>query len=223
MFFCKSKNSSAEPDVFVSGERLQVVAVKYLGVLLDSRLSFKAQVKKVCNRVKFNISNFRFIRHYMSTEAANMYMHSMVLSHITYCLTTFSQANATTLKPLQSLYNQTLKILDKKSIRYHHCPILVKYKLLSWDNLTVYLNACLMYKIIRGLTSPPLSQFVSIRTAAYRLTRGAARGDCIIPFRSSAFSQSAFSITAAKEWNSIPISIRELPTYSAYRANLKNC
>ena len=64
-----------------------------------------------------------------------MYMHSMVISHITYCITSFSQANSTTLKPLQSLYKQTLKILDNKSLHYHHCPILLKYKLLSWDNL----------------------------------------------------------------------------------------
>ncbi len=38
---------SVVPDVFVSGERLQVVSeYKYHGVLIDSKLSFKAQVKK---------------------------------------------------------------------------------------------------------------------------------------------------------------------------------
>ncbi len=70
------------PDVFVSGERLQVVSeYKYLGVLIDSKLSFKAQVK---NRVRFTLSNFRFIRDYMSSDAALIYMHSMIISHITY-------------------------------------------------------------------------------------------------------------------------------------------
>ncbi len=105
MFFTKKNSPSVEPDIFVSGERLQVVSeYKYLGVLVDSKLSFKAQVKKVCNRVKFNLSNFRFIRDYMSTEAAKMYMHSMVFSHIIYCLTTWSQASNTSLKPIESLY-----------------------------------------------------------------------------------------------------------------------
>lgn len=56
-----ANSSSVEPDVFVSGERLQVVSeYKHLGVLIDSKLSFKAQVKNVGNRVKFNLSNFRF-------------------------------------------------------------------------------------------------------------------------------------------------------------------
>ena len=33
----------------------------------------------------------------MSTQAATMYMHSMIHSHMTYCLTSCSQANHTTL------------------------------------------------------------------------------------------------------------------------------
>ncbi len=47
----------------------------------------------------------------------------MIFSHITYCLTTWSQASNTSLKPILSLYKQTLKVLDKKTIHYHHCDI----------------------------------------------------------------------------------------------------
>ena len=46
MFFTKTNNSE-EAYINVSGEQLQVVnEFKYLGVLLDSNLSFKAHVKK---------------------------------------------------------------------------------------------------------------------------------------------------------------------------------
>ncbi len=56
MFFSKSNSIIKEPDVYVSGERLQVVPqYKYLGILIDSKLTFKAQVKKVCKQVKFNL------------------------------------------------------------------------------------------------------------------------------------------------------------------------
>ncbi len=66
MFIAKTKNLSVVPDVFASGERLQVVSeYKYLGVLIDSKLSFMAQVKKVYNRVRFSLSNFRFICDYI--------------------------------------------------------------------------------------------------------------------------------------------------------------
>ncbi len=92
-----------------------------------------------------------------------MYMNSMIISHITYCLTTWSQASITTLKPLESLYKQSLKTLDKKSVQFHHCSILKKYNLLSWDNLMKYVHICLLFKTMHSLSSP-LKQFVNIRT-----------------------------------------------------------
>ncbi len=157
MFFTKyNTNFSVEPDVFVSGERLQIVSeYKYLGVLIDSKLSFKSHVKRVCNRIKFNLNNFRYIRHQMSTQAAKMYTYSMIFSHIIYCLPIWSLASVTSLKPLQSLYKRTVKILDKKPSIFHHCPILQKYRLLSWENMVKYSNLCLVYKIIfRCLLAP---------------------------------------------------------------------
>lgn len=223
MFFTKSnKNFSVEPNIFVSGERLQIMSeYKYLGVLIDSKLSFTSHVKRVCNRIKFNLMNFRHIRHQMSTQAAKMYMHSMILSHITYCLPIWSQAGVTSLNPLQSLYKQTVKILDKKPIISHHCPILQKHRLLSWENMVKYSNLCLLYKIINGLSSPPLHQFVNIRTADHSRTRGAARGDCVIPFRKSVFGHTSFSVRAATEWNRIPLIIRNQNTYCIFKNHLK--
>src|SRR4029434_10363506 len=44
------------------------------------------------------------------------YMFSLILSHINYCLPTWSTANSTTLKPVMSLYKQAIN------------------RLLSWEN-----------------------------------------------------------------------------------------
>jgi len=59
MFFTKTACNSTESDVYVSGERLQIVPeYKYLGIYLDSNLSFKKQVKNVAKVVRFNVFNF---------------------------------------------------------------------------------------------------------------------------------------------------------------------
>ncbi len=84
-----------------------------------------------------------------------------------------------------------------------------------------YANVCLIYTIIYGLSSPPLGQLVRIRTTDYRSTRDAVRGDCIIPLRQSKFSQSAFSVKAAQEWNTIPTTIRALDTYALFKGSIE--
>ena len=47
MFFCKTNKPTCDHHIIVAGENVQVMSVsKYLGVLIDSNLSFKAHVKK---------------------------------------------------------------------------------------------------------------------------------------------------------------------------------
>ncbi|KAK0142318.1 putative RNA-directed DNA polymerase from transposon X-element [Merluccius polli] len=135
MFF--SRNSTdPDTDILIKGNSIQVVSqFKYLGITLDSNLTFQKHVKNVANKIKFNLSNFRHIRPYLTTDAAKLFMHAMIFSHITYCFTTWSQTNLTTLKPIESLYKQTLKTLDQKPNRYHHCHIVQKYNLLNFDSL----------------------------------------------------------------------------------------
>ncbi len=73
MFFTKRACKSPEPNINVSGERLQVVSdLKYLGIIIDANLSFKKQVKNVTNVIKFNLMNFRFIRDSLSMQAAKL-------------------------------------------------------------------------------------------------------------------------------------------------------
>lgn len=47
MFFSKTNLASFNPDIIVAGEKLQIVnQYKYLGLVIDSYLSFKAHIKK---------------------------------------------------------------------------------------------------------------------------------------------------------------------------------
>ena len=47
MFFSKKSSNAQPPDVFIEGEKVTAVSdFKYLGIILDSNLTFKKQVKK---------------------------------------------------------------------------------------------------------------------------------------------------------------------------------
>ncbi|KAJ0003141.1 hypothetical protein NQD34_018181 [Periophthalmus magnuspinnatus] len=94
MFFSKSANRERDPVVMVDGQALQVVQeYKYLGVTMDSQLSFKKHIKNVRNKIKFHLVNFKHIRGNLTTEASKLYLNATILPHINYCLTSWSQAN----------------------------------------------------------------------------------------------------------------------------------
>jgi len=73
--------------------------------------------------IKYNMANFRQIRQCLSFDVAKAFMHATIFSHMSYCLTCWGQAGETVIKPLKSLYKQTLQILDKPN-HFHFCRII---------------------------------------------------------------------------------------------------
>ena len=85
MFFPKKSSNAQPPDVFIEREKLTAVSYfKYLGIILDSNLTFKKHVKKVANTITFKLANFRHARPYLTTEAAKPLMQAMISSHISH-------------------------------------------------------------------------------------------------------------------------------------------
>lgn len=133
----------------------------------------------------------------------------MIIPHINYCISCWSQASETAVKPLKSLYNQAVKVLDKKTLRYHHCLVLRKYSMLNFDNLIVYANVRLVFKILNNIAPPPLKTFVQFCSEKMtRSTRSTSCNDCRLPKCSSAFAQTAFSFKGIKEWNKLPKALK---------------
>jgi len=74
MFFTKTACNSPEPDVYVSGERLQIVPeYKHLGIYLDSNL-----VKNMATVVRFYLFNLKYIRNNPTIDAAKLQLSSHI-------------------------------------------------------------------------------------------------------------------------------------------------
>ena len=75
-------------------------------------------------------------------------------------MTVWAQAALTATKRICSLYNQALKIMDKKTVGYHHCHILKKHNFLSFESFSDSCFLKLTFKCINNLAPEPLRRFV---------------------------------------------------------------
>lgn len=103
---------------------------------------------------------------------------------------------------------------------FHHCDILERHKFLSFDNCKRFKYACLVYKVLHNLAPPPLHGFFQ-RPDSGGSTRASVKGDCVIPFKRTTFGQNVLSKIGCKFWNSLPLPIRECPTFKTFKAHLK--
>ena len=104
MFFTKRQCNTVS-NVTISGQNIMIVSqFKYLGIIINSNLAFKAHIKKVYNRIKFSLANFKYISNALTFNTAKLFMDAMIMSHLSYCLTSWGQTYSSSLKPLATLY-----------------------------------------------------------------------------------------------------------------------
>ncbi len=148
------------------------------------------------------------IRPYISLKAATLYMHAMVFSHLSYCVTVWSQVSQLTIKPVRSLYKQTLNMLDKKPNRWHHCNIVQKYSLLSLENVSNLSLIKMGFKCVNNLAPEMICPLISKQSSKGILTRGATNPNCIVPKSKYKCSQSTFSVQGTLLWNSLTAELK---------------
>lgn len=79
------------------------------------------------------------VRNNLSSDAARIFMYGKILLHMSFCITCWGQAGETKGKYKTSCANKLLKCWIKKPYHFHHCRILEKCNLFSFENFTVFL------------------------------------------------------------------------------------
>ena len=145
----------------------------------------------------------------------------MIMSHFSYCVTVWGQANHSAISGLISLHKQALKVLDRKPMRWQHCKILEKYNLLSFENFLNFSFLKFVFKCMMGLAPDIVSGLVQRNQSRGMTTRGAANGDCRTVLCKSAFGQSAFTVKGPQIWNTLPAQLKQLTDLNEFNWKTK--
>lgn len=88
----------------------------------------------------------------------------------------------------------------------------------QWCGQTLFSNLRLISKILNGLSPPQLRDFVYTRSpssvCSARLS--SVRG-CNIPLHRTIFGQSAFTLKASIQWNTLPDDVRSCSSLSTFK------
>lgn len=96
----------------------QVSCVKYLGILIDEKISWRCQIEALTNRVKKLSHIFKKLQPIADLELMRIVYLSLCQTIINYCIGVWGAANKTCLLKLERAQRSILKIAYKKPWRY---------------------------------------------------------------------------------------------------------
>ena len=195
--------------------------VKYLGVKLDSTLTMKDHISSVCRACFLELRRIASIRQYLSREAVTKLVSASILSRIDYCNATFSGITDEQLSRLQRIQNAAARLILRKRKRDHVTPMLRELHWLPVEARVQYKVAVLAYRHFVGSLAPCLSVTLTTRNFARSLRSSSEKQLVLRKFNLQTAGGRAFSMTAPRIWNKLPVSLRHSPSLGTFKSHLK--
>ena len=152
-FMCFSARNKYRPGISlqIDGEVIaEVNKSKFLGVVIDNKLSWKDHISFVCRKVARGIGVIIKARKVLHNESLKCLYYSFIYPYMIYCNQVWGSACKTNIEPLQVLQKRAVRIILGVHPRSPSEPLFTTLKFLNCKNIFKYLIGRLMYRIYHG-------------------------------------------------------------------------
>ena len=179
---------------------------KNLGVTFDRSLTWDSHVSKLAQKCFGILTGISHIRHYLPPGTLPILVSALVLSHIRYCLSVYSNGSAKNLSTINKILNFAARVISGKKKFDHISSVRSNLGWLNPAAMAQVHTLSLFHKVRRN--REPESLAVQLITNAEREDRvRSTRQDsllCLPRIRGTAAGQRMFVYRAAAEYNALP-------------------
>ena len=220
MIFGKTKNLAA-PDIFIDGTRLETVtSTKFLGVILDSELSWKPHIAHIGSKIAKSIGILSQARKNLHRKTLIQLYHAFLYPYLSYCVLIWGNAPATTLWPIYKLQKLALRIIMNAGHRASSLPFCKEHSILRLPDIYTLNAGIFMYKYNNSMLPPVFDNlFVRNNTIHRYPTRNAAQ--LRAPRTKSRLASSFITTTGVNVWNQIGKKLNTDTKLGTFKRSLK--
>jgi len=106
MILTATRSQNCNFEISMNGVRIQQSdSIKYLGVIIDNKLSWKPQISSLCRKLSQACGVVSKIRHFADINILRLIYFSLFHSHLQYCIIDWGRAYKIVMRPVQVLQN----------------------------------------------------------------------------------------------------------------------
>ena len=183
---------------------------KFLGVTIDSRLTFSQHIKTICAKLSKTVGIFHRLQSDVPLpNLINLY-YSLFYPYLLYCNMAWGGAYESHLKPVILLQKKIIRIIMSQHYLAHTNDLFFQSKILKFNDIHKFIVCLYVHK--------NLNKFLNQNQHPYA-TRSR---DLIVPhFHRLTLTQRSISYIGPRFWNTLPPDLRNIDRFSEFKNKLK--
>lgn len=200
-------------------------SVRDLGLILDSKLSFKSHINSVIKTCNFQLRRLSCIMKYLNKETATTLIHAFITSRVDYCNSLFINLPKKDLTRLQSILNRAARLIYKLPSFTSTSPYLYELHWLPIKARIEFKVCLLVFKALRFNQPSYLYDLFTRYTPQSNMTLRAADDPYLLVVprlnKHSSFTSRSISYAGPLLFNKLPFNIKDSNNTVSFKKLLK--
>lgn len=135
--------SNIIPELFINGDKIErVETFKFLGVIIDSNLSWKYHIEMLSNKISKYCGILAKLKHYLPSFILRTLYYSMINSQLNYGLLVWGYDSNRIFK----LQKRSIRLVTRSRYNAHTQPLMKQLKILSLPDMLLLKSMKFYYK-----------------------------------------------------------------------------
>ncbi|KAJ8980641.1 hypothetical protein NQ317_017937 [Molorchus minor] len=183
--------------------------IKYLGIMIDSKLKWHVHVNYTAKKIRKIIYRFKCLREILNYNQLKILYFSLIESHLSYGILGWGGVLDSHLNHLNLLQKRLLKIIYKKEFTYSSNDLFNESNVM--DIRSLYFYQCVLYQWQSRVPIIPR-----------KTTRAANNNNLRAPKTKTTCGQRCFTFLSIRAYNHLPKTIRQINTIKGFKNKAKD-
>ena len=224
MIFTPRNKIVHDIDVKIHGVSVErVYATKFLGVIIDSKLTWKPHVEYICKKLSKCAGIIAKARRKLHRSSLITLYYSFAYPYFIYCNHVWGNNYASTLEKIKIIQKRLIRTITCSPYRAHTAPLFYANRLLETSDINTYITGTFMYQFVND-NLPDIFEGFCVRNRDRNVHQYNVRNadELYVPYARLNIRKFSIKISGAKLWNVLPNHIKESSSVDVFKQNLRN-
>ena len=179
-------------------------------------------INNVSRNVTFHLRNISRIRKYIDQSTCHHAVRSLILSRLDYCNGLLSSVPKCHVNRFQRLQNWAARLVFEVGRIHPAQPLLNSLHWLPVQQRIIFKLLLFVYKSLRNQAPRYISECLTVYTPNRNLRSSSNNLQLTYPVTRTRSGDRTFTVAASKEWNNLPLSIRQSVSVDTFKKALKS-
>ena len=220
MFFSNTVEDLPSDVIFDNTSLERVSNIKFLGITVDDKLSWKSHIVNISNTISRNIGVINKLKYFIPSSSLLTLYSSLILPYLNYGILAWGNTQKALLDKLLLLQKKSLRIIFNKPSHFHTNQLFLENKILKVKDLYSFQLGQFMYNYNNN-SLPSAFDNMFPRNQSFHNYPTRRSNEFHLPLLRTLLAQNTFIYTGPHYWNSLKDDIRGARSLNTFKSKLK--